>query len=340
MMKRGIMLVAAVVIVGSTAQAVDQVKKLAGTTVSGTFKTVGKNEVEIEKTVGGPEKIPVTEIDFIAYDGEPPLLRGIRGTASSGQFTTALQMLGRINPADAVKPEAKAEIAYYKAYCEGRLALAGSGKVDESGKAMIAYLTANPNSYHFYTGTLLVADLLVKARQYDAALTYYAQLDGSTFAELKMRAGVGKGQTMVAQSKFPEALTEFEKVLAISNVKGDQASRQQFAASLGKAFCIASQGKPDDGIKLIEETIKKVSPEDAELMAQAYVALGKCYLLKPEAKKQALIAFLHVDTLYPNQPVAHAESLKNLDVLWRELGKPERALQAISLLQERYGAVQ
>ena len=78
-------------------------------------------------------------------------------------------------------------------------------------------------------------------------------------------------------------------------------------------------------------------PNKPELYARAYNnTLGNC-LLKADRKKEALLAFLHVDQLYANHPLAHAEALKNLVALWSELGNPQRSAEAQQMLKARYG---
>ena len=325
--------------------ALDAVKKVSGQNLSGTIKAITRDSVEIDKTSGGAEKIGILDVESVRFDGEPPQLATVRIKATNGDFEDALTQLGRIDPATATKPEVQKEMGFYKAYCTARLAQAGSGDVNAAGTALNTWLQANQQSFHFYRGTELVGDLLVKAGNYDGAAAYYGQLDQSPVPEIKMRGGVGAGRSLLAQKKYPEAQAAFDKVLALTaTAKGAMADQQRFAASLGKASCVAETGNPDQAITAVEEVIKGVSPENAELMAQAYVTIGKAYLVsaktKPEAKKQALLAFLHVDTLYSGQPQAHAEALRNLDVLWRDLGKPERALQAVQLLKDRYSAAQ
>jgi hypothetical protein len=61
-------------------------------------------------------------------------------------------------------------------------------------------------------------------------------------------------------------------------------------------------------------------------------------LRKAGRTKEALLAFLHVDVLYFTTPEAHAEALANLAELWEEVQKPERAVKARQVLQERYGS--
>ena len=48
------------------------------------------------------------------------------------------------------------------------------------------------------------------------------------------------------------------------------------------------------------------------------------------------MAYLHTHLMFSLQPDAHAEALKRLVELWPQVGKPERAAEARSELQQRY----
>jgi tetratricopeptide (TPR) repeat protein len=117
--------------------------------------------------------------------------------------------------------------------------------------------------------------------------------------------------------------------------EGKEADSQHFAAQLGKASALAAGGKIDDAVKLVNDVIAKADPDNQEIYARAYVALGNCY--KAAGKpKDALLAFLEVDLLYPNSPEQHAEALANLAMLWAKVDKADRAAQARSQLQGKY----
>ena len=98
---------------------------------------------------------------------------------------------------------------------------------------------------------------------------------------------------------------------------------------------MAGAGKTDEAIKAVQAVIAKADPENQELHARAYNILGNCYLTASK-KKEALLAFLHVDLLYSRFPEQHAEALANLATLWADLDKADRAAQARDLLKEKY----
>ena len=70
-------------------------------------------------------------------------------------------------------------------------------------------------------------------------------------------------------------------------------------------------------------------------MARAYNVLGTAYR-QTGRTQEALLAFLHVDVLYPSVPEAHAEALANLADLWQQVHQNERANRARKTLEEEY----
>ena len=142
------------------------------------------------------------------------------------------------------------------------------------------------------------------------------------------------GAHALAHGKNSQALDAFEKVLA--NQREDALSQAQIlAANLGKAAVLVAMKKNDEAVVLINSILNKADPEDAGNMARAYNILGNA--LRQQGKtKEAVLAFLHVDLLYPSPPDAHAEALYNLAKLWDELHKTERAAHARQVLEQQY----
>jgi hypothetical protein len=142
-----------------------------------------------------------------------------------------------------------------------------------------------------------------------------------------------------AQSKFPEAIAKFDAVIG-NAVDSPEATRQKAFARVGKALGLAETGKPDDGVKLVQEIIGKNDendPQNRELFGRAYNALGRCHL-KANRTKEALSAYLFVDLLYSSaSPEVHAEALYFLSKLWPQVNHSDRGVAARSILTERYG---
>jgi tetratricopeptide (TPR) repeat protein len=179
-----------------------------------------------------------------------------------------------------------------------------------------------------------LGDLLSAVNRAEQAEKYYAKLSSAPWPEHKMRSSVLVGRALVAQKQFDRAIAKFDDALAAgADVK--QGDSLRLAATLGKASAMAGAGKTDDAIRSVEEVIAKAQAEDQELHARAYIVLGNCHKAA-NRKKEALLAFLHVDLLYSRFAEQHAEALANLATLWAEVNKADRAAQARATLEEKY----
>jgi len=325
------------VVLLAPASALDTVRKTSGQSVLGKVTAVSATEVTIEKAGGTPEKIPVIEIDQVLYDREPPEFRAARTNTASGAYANALRVLERVDVAKLERQELKQDLDFYRTYCRGKMALAGEGELSEASQELLAFVAAHPTSYHILPATELLGDVLVAFGDYAEARKHYAQLGQAPFPEYQVRSAVATGKALVAEGQYDQARAAFDQALqAAGKVPSDQLAEQRFAATLGKAACQAETGNPDEAVAAVEAVIAKLDPEQAELHAQAYVTLGKCYRKKPDATKEALLAFLHVHVLYSANALAHAEALAHLAELWTEDGKPERSVEMTQLLKERY----
>ncbi len=316
----------------SPLHAADVLKKIStNTTINGRFTNLGKSEVTIEKTSGASETVPVNDIEWLSFDGEPTILKTIRTQSTNGSYAAALTSLGKIDPESATRPEVKQELIYLRAFCHAKQGME-NGDAKEmlvAGTEMHSFVKESPTSYRTFPAYELLGDLLVSLGKPEQAEIFYKELAQAPFNEYKMRAGVAIGEVQVLQKKFTVALISFDAVLQLAaQDKTGAGESEKLAATLGKALCLAHEGKADEGIKLVEEVINALAPDEAALLAQAYVTLGECYLTKPDQQVQARLAFLHVDVLYPTQIKAEKQALDHLAVLWAKANKKDRAEDA------------
>ena len=145
------------------------------------------------------------------------------------------------------------------------------------------------------------------------------------------------GRSLQAQNKHAEAIQQFDSALAITDDGGADAQNQKLAATLGKAVSLAETAKVEEAVGIIEKVIKNSDPQQKDLQARAYNALGSCYE-KGKKDKDALLAFLHVDVLYNTVPDAHAEALAHLVPLWKAVGQEERSREAREQLLQKYAS--
>ncbi len=280
------------------------------------------------------QTIPVNQIESLMYANEPGGMQTARGHIANRAYENALAALERIDRDTVARREILQEIDYLTAYCRAQIALQGNADLREAGRHMNRFAQQNRGHYRFLEANEVIGDLLVAHGQHATAEKFYAELAKAPWADYQMRAGVALGRARLAQGNVDEAAQAFDTVLA-TKADGELAETQRRAARLGKAVCQALTGSPDEAIKAVEGILMKVDPEDIETHARAYNALGTAHR-RAGRVQDALLAYLHVDTLYFQVGDAHAEALSHLAKLWNEVGRTEEAVRAQQILQEQY----
>jgi len=318
---------------GSQLIAADKLKVIDGKQSIGKLAENTPTELMIE--LGATKKrFAVNEVEMVTFDAEPSELTQARNAVRAGRHQDALTLLDKIAVGSINRDEIVQDVEFYKALAAARLALAGSGSKADAGKKLLAFEKAHKTSFHYFETCEVLGDLLAALGKFDQAETYYVKLASAPWPDYKMRAGVLAGRVLLGQKENARALARFEEVLA-TEATGKEADRQKLAATLGKAAAEVGGGESDEAIKAVEAIIAKADPENVELHARAYNILGNAYRAAGK-KKEALLAFLHVDLLYSKFPEQHAEALGNLATLWTEVDKADRAAQARSVLKEKY----
>jgi tetratricopeptide (TPR) repeat protein len=295
-------------------------------------------QIELRKGIGNSRDVPVNEIRSIQFEGEPAELSQARLNAANGAYENALQTLNKINAASVKRDLVKQDIQFYKGWCAAKLALAGQGEIVDAGRQLNGFVRDYPKNFHYLAAREAMGDLLMAGGGYEKAQAQYAELAKAPWPDYKMRAAVAVGRSMQAQNKHPEAIKQFDEALAMAGGAGQGADvqNQGLAATLGKAVSLAETGGVDQAVSIIEKVIHDADPQQRELHARAYNALGTSYE-KAGKSKEALLAFLHVDVLYNTVPEAHAEALSHLTSLWKTIGQDERSREARQMLADRYG---
>jgi tetratricopeptide (TPR) repeat protein len=312
----------------------DRVRLVKGSE-AGEVSKMTRLEVTLDKGAAGSVPVAVNEIRTIVFEGEPAELTQARVNAGNGALAKASTLLEKI-AADQVKRDfIKQDIEFYKAYCASRLALSGEGEITDAGKQLNLFVHNYPDNFHFLEASEMMGDLLMASGRYDFAEKQYAELAKAPWPVYKMRAAVSAGRSLQAQGKHAEAIQQFDAALAMSD-DGADAQNQKLSATLGKAVSLAEAGKGDDAVKIIQRVIQDADPQQKELHARAYNALGNCYE-KSKQTKDALFAFLRVDVVYSNVPEAHAEALSHLVSLWKAVGNEEQSREARETLLQRHG---
>lgn len=315
------------------AEFTDRVRTVGGSE-AGEITGTTPLEISLDKGTAGKIKIPVNQVRSVLLDDEPPELTQARLNANNGGYATALERLEQLNKASLKRDLVREDVDFYLAYCAAQQALVGKGEVTDAGRKLNEFVRKHPDSFHYLEAVETMGDLLMASDKYAAAQRQYAELAKAPWPDYKLRAGVLLGRTLQAQDKHQEAIKEFDTVLAASD-ESVAAKEQKLSATLAKAVSLAATEQLDEAVKLIEQMIVDTDPEQKELQARAYNALGDSYE-QAGRTKDALLAYLHVDVLYNTVPDAHAEALSHLATLWDAVGQAERARQARQTLTEKY----
>lgn len=324
----------------SAARAIDRLTLVDGMDINGDVQKVSRNEITFRRVGGEEINVPANQVVSIRFGDEPPQLQLVRSPILEGNFEAAQRALANeaLNPERiTARLEVKQEIQYFQAVVEARLALAGNGDAAAAARRMQAFLQGNPGTWRFYEANELLGQLLLATGQAAEAVRHFQVLEEAPWTDYKMRGGIARGWALVeqAQPDWSRAAQAFDSVLALAGNSADKlVVEQKLHAQVGKARCLGEQGQTDAAEKLLHEVVQQASAEQIRLMGAAYLALGHTYR-KAGKTKDALLAFLHVDLLF-NLPQYHAEALYHLGKLWGELNRPDRALEAQRLLQEKY----
>ncbi len=320
-----------------SALALDTIR-LASEQVSGEIQSMTRDEVVI-KPIGGAAVRTITtdQIISITYTGQPGPMQMLVSQLSQsnyGAITRTLEM-------DSLKPERisderiKAEVAFYSAYAAAQSALSGAGDLEAAGASMRDYVNANSNHWRYYTAAQTLGELYSAVGADDEAIRAFSLLRDAPSDEIKLNGAMAQAKSLMAAERYDQAVPLFDEVLNAGGTS-DAAKKRALVAEVGKISCNARLGDAEDGISTLKGIIDEGDSEDAELFAMAYTALGNCHLAAGQ-NEEALLAFLHIDLLYPSQARYRAEALYHLSRLWGEVGQGDRALQARQTLLSTFG---
>jgi tetratricopeptide (TPR) repeat protein len=317
------------------AQQLDQVFLTKGAPSRGMVSAMTRDQVT-QQVGGAARQIAANEVARITYSDEPAELNAARTAVLQRNYSGALQELKKLEGATIQREFARHDFEYYKALCQARLAMTEGGDKSAATAAMLDFVRAAPQSYHFYEAAETLGDLSMASGKYADAAKYYgpAGVAGAPWPEYQLRGNNAVGRALAAEKIFDQALARFEAVIA-SELTTAEATSQKLLATVGKAICLAEMGQAEAAVALLQDLIAKNDPQDQALFARAYNALGQCHL-KLNKPKEALLAYLHTDVLFYNDADAHAEALYHLTRLWTDANKSDRALAARTTLKERY----
>ncbi len=324
--------------VASATQAADIITlKSTGKVISGEVAKISPTKVVINAGLrkDKPTDVPVNDIARIEWDKEPRTLNAARNAEAAGRYSEAIKSYSAfLKDRCITNSNLQAYIEYFLARCEARQAVADSTKVAGAIQKLEAFQRKHPNSYHSYELLSLTGELQLASKAYQDAIGTFQKLEQSPWKDVQLAAKCSEARVLIAQNKSETALGIYTTVLSqVGNNAALKSLKNQ--ASLGKAACLQATDKQIEALKVLQNVIDTSSIKNPSLLAETYILQGDSY--RQLAKnKDALMAYLHVDVLFPKETKYHPKSLYYLSQLWAGLGKADRSADAKNRLQTEY----
>jgi len=325
------------------AQSVDRVQLIRGAaagsgTLAGEVVKVSPNAIELQNQQGQAVSIPIDQVRDVILADAPEPLRNAQAMILRDDAAGALAELGKLTPEDmaGVPRLVTMQLDFAKAAAAGKLAAATEEGLPAAAAGLGEFLAKHPQSHLVYAASEILASVLARQKDFPAAARSIANLAQGP-AAYRVRAAAAQGSLLFQQDKWPEARAQYEAALKIDLDPGDRAGHQErIGAEFGRARCLAREGRGEDAVKAVRQSLATIDPSDRDLLARGYAALGDAFRASPGGNQDAILAFLRVDLIYNSLPDAHAEALYNLADLWTQERNPERSRACQQALETTY----
>jgi tetratricopeptide (TPR) repeat protein len=315
-------------------QAEDVVDRRGGTSQRGDVTEVTRTEVVLKGRNNQREyRVPANEIERVRWQAEHPQLQQARNEERNGQFEKAIAGYEAALK-DSSSENLSTDVAFLIARVTALKALAEEENFDDAIKQLEKFRTAHSNSFRYFESLKLLARLYMAKPDVEKANAIMKSLSEAPWNDFKMDADILQAQVALANGKVDAALVPLDNVLRVKPASPAEWSRR-YAALLTKATCLQKQGKFQEAIDVLTSILDEAAEDDTKTLAETCVRLGDCYQAAGRTK-EAILAYLRVDILFPKEKTHHAESLYYLSRLFSQDGKFEKAADAQARLQQAY----
>ena len=284
---------------------------------------------------------PAESVLWLQFQDAPVELATARVEVEVGAYREALDKLGEIDVAQidsAAAPMILQEIAWYKAYAATELARAQSGKISDGGRALDSFVKENPNHYRYYEAAGLLADVLATINKPELARAKYEVLQGSDSKTYQARGKLGLAQLALTSNQLDDARALFQELADDQTLDEKlEGFDARVVAKIGLARVLSAQGEFEQARDALNVALQATPNSATRQQATIYNALGET-CAAAERYEEAILAYLHVDLLYPTARVERVEALQALTKLWRQVGRDDRAQETAERLRTRFQA--
>ena len=304
--------------------------KEAGTSgkVRGTIQSETATDVVV-KLGATTYNVPTDQILSVRYDGQPASMVLAETNEASGQVEKAADLYKKAAIEAGGKPLIEQAAKYKQAALIAENALGDPSKATEAVALLEAFVKAYPSGRS--TGHALenLARLQMQKKDYAAVEQTIASI--AKLPHGADRAAVLRARISANQGKYAEAIADLDKLIK-SSADGTARKRD---AQLAHAECLAGLKKYPEAETEVRGVIKTLPPEDVASQSIAYNTLGDC-LRSAGRPKDALLAYLHTDVLYAKDKEQHPRALFQIEQIWRQLKRDDRADEVRAKLKQDY----
>lgn len=312
----------------------DQVERRGGAIVPGDITEINRTEIVLKGRSNQREyRIPANEIERIHWQGERPQLSQIRIEERNGRYDKAIAGYEAALK-DSTSTNLTTDLEFLIARATASQALADEENYDEAIKRLEKFRTAHSDNFRYFEALKLLARLYMAKPDVDKANATMKLLLEAPWTDFKMEADILQAEVALANGKTDAALGPIENVLRVKPSSPAELSRR-YAALLLKATCLQKDGKFPQAIEVLTGILDEAGEDDAKTLAETCVRLGDCYQAAGRTK-EAILAYLRVDILFPKEKSQHAEALYYLSRLFAQDGKPDKSADAQARLQQSY----
>lgn len=315
--------------------AADIVHRKSGGRASGKITGGTKTELTVKPGTGDAVNVPANDIASVDWDDATADLKLGLSDENGGRFDSALQRIAKSRTDYKGNDELlKLEFEFLTARVTARQAIADPAKRDQAVKLLEAFQKSGASHFRYYEAVNFLGQVHLAAKDYSAARTSFDILTQAPWNDVKLAAKIATGRILMGEGKPDEAVAAFDEAIRAA---GDSAAdkARKYEAMLGKARSLIQQSRHEEALKDLDEVTTKAPADDTPIQAEAYVLQGNA-LQALNRNKEAVLAYLHVDILFPREAAYHAESLYHMARLWKTVQAPERGLEAEDKLKSAY----
>ena len=320
---------------GPLACGAETIVRRGGKNVLGDVSEISKTEVVV-KTKGAKEEtlnIPANDVISIAWTGEAPEAGLARSDDNAGRYAKAIDGYQKsISGSKSTNPAAKSDLEFGIARATAKLALADPTQLPAAVKLLEEF--KGRDHYRHFESVDLLGELYLAQKDLSKATSAFEAYGRAPWKDCKMKSKVQLARLKLVDGKLDDALQLYESV-AGEAADGAAEIAQKQEGQLGKARVLLARQMPAEALTLLNEVISAADPDEVTLHAEAFLRQGDC-LRELGKDKDAVLAYLRVDTLFSAAKSQHAEALFQLAKLWGKVGRPERGDETRDRLSETY----